>query len=92
MSTDFVPIYTANGHLNAEIIKGLLESNGIRVFLSGESLGTSYGLTMGPLAEVDVLVPASQVEDAQNVIDAMERGDFDTPIDDNEIGDLEDNS
>ena len=79
MHSDYEIVYTAHGQLDAEMIKGLLEANGIQALVAGESVGTSYGLTIGPLADRDILVPARQADDARSILDAMERGDLEKP-------------
>jgi hypothetical protein len=79
MASEFQTVYRTSGQLNAESIKLLLESAGIQVLLAGESIGSVYGLGIGPLAEVEILVPSSQVEVAQDLLTAMENGDLELP-------------
>jgi hypothetical protein len=76
------PVYSTEGQLEAEIIKGFLEAQGLNVVLSQESVGRTLGLSAGTLGEVMVLVPETQVEDAKNLLKAMERGDFENDIPD----------
>lgn len=78
MKPDLVVIYTASGQFQAEIIKGLLQAAGIPVQLTQESTGAVYALTVGPLGEVEVLVPETYAEQAEALIAAMERGELDT--------------
>lgn len=73
---NFVKISTAYGDLDAEMLKGFLEAQGINVTLSQESLGKTYGLSVGSLGTVDVLVPEDQEADALNILAAMEAGEF----------------
>jgi Putative prokaryotic signal transducing protein len=77
------------GELNAELIKGLLESQGIPVMLSQEGLGHSVlSLTVGPLGRVQVLVPSSLVPRAQQVLSDYENGLFESPdTQDSQTGD-----
>jgi len=67
-------VYIAEGMLQAESIKILLESFGITAFVNQESAGTTYGLTVGFLGEVEVIVPLNQVEEAKKIIADMEAG------------------
>jgi hypothetical protein len=60
--------------LEAETVKILLESFGIPAFTNQESAGTTYGLTVGPLGEVDVLVPMDYLKDAIKIIEDMRSG------------------
>jgi hypothetical protein len=74
-------VYTANGRLEAETVKILLESFGIAAYINQESAGAAYGLTVGPLGEVDVLVPKEDLEDARKIIEEMNAGNLE--VDDN---------
>lgn len=67
-------VYVADGMLEAESVKILLESFGITAFVNQESAGTTYGLTVGILGEVDVIVPLTQVDEAKQIIADMESG------------------
>jgi hypothetical protein len=71
-------IGVAAGDLQAEILKGLLEAQGIPVVLSQEGAGQTFGLTVGRLGEVDILVPTHLVPQAQQVLDDYVQGKFDS--------------
>jgi len=71
-----IQVYATEGQLEAEMIKGFLEAQGMDVILSQESIGRTYGLTAGRLGQVKILVPESQAEEATNILEAMERGDY----------------
>ena len=65
------------GDLQAEIFKGLLEAQGIQVWLSQEGGGHSaYSLTIGKLGAVHLLVPASQSEAARAVLQDYYAGKY----------------
>jgi hypothetical protein len=81
MPAQWMPVYTAAGQLQAQIIASLLQSAGIAARLNQESAGTVYAFTVGPLGEVDVLVPAAQLAEAQALIADYERGRLETPDD-----------
>lgn len=72
---DLVTVYTAQGLLQAEVIKGKLESAGIPVLLAYESVGPIYGLTVDGLGQVRVQVPARYADDAQVVLADDEAAD-----------------
>ena len=76
MTENWVSVITVQGELQAEILRGLLEAQGVPVQLSGEGVARVYGLTAGPLAEVDLLVPETKLPDAQDVIRAYNAGEF----------------
>lgn len=69
-----ITVTTVSGMLEAQIIRGLLEAGGLNVLLSGEAVGSVIGLGIGPLAEVDVLVPANQVSEAQAILNDYQAG------------------
>lgn len=82
-------VFTAYGQLEADMIRLMLEAAGISVILRRESAGAVYGLTVGPLGEVHLYVPASQLEDAQQLIQSMQSGEFEKQSDE-EDWDIED--
>ena len=73
---DYESVYSASGMLDAELIKGLLESFEIEAILLGESVGTTYGLTVTPTGKVEVMVENSMVERAKEIIQQYEKGDL----------------
>ncbi len=69
-------IISVQGELQAEVFRGLLEAQGIPVHLSQEGVARAYGLGVGPLSEVEIMVPETYFQDAQKVIDKYQAGDF----------------
>jgi len=55
--------------LEAQIIKGRLESEGIPVLLSYESAGVVYGITVDGIGEVRIMVPESLEAEARAILD-----------------------
>jgi len=62
-----VTVRTAK-YLEAQIIKGRLESEGIPVLLSYESAGLIYGITVDGLGEVKIMVPRDLAEEAKEIL------------------------
>jgi len=62
-----VTIYTAK-QMEAQIIKGRLENEGIPALLSYESAGLIYGLTIDGLGEVRIMVPRHLAEEAKKIL------------------------
>ena len=62
-----VTVYVAR-QMEAQIIKGRLESEGIPVLLSYESAGLVYGITVDGLGEVKVMVPKRLAEEAREIL------------------------
>lgn len=63
-----VVVWRATHQMEAEVVKGRLESAGIPAIIRGEALGAIYGLTSGSLAEMSVLVPAPLAEKAEALL------------------------
>jgi len=93
-SIEYVEVYSANGQLEADMIRLMLEASGLHVITNQESAGAVYGLTVGPLGEVRILVPETEVEEANTLLQAMEEGklESDLPLDTTpEANDADDN-
>jgi Putative prokaryotic signal transducing protein len=73
---EWVVLEYVPGDLQAEILRGLLEAQGIPVFMSQESAGRAIGLTVGPLGEVTLLVRAEDLQEAQRVLEDYRSGRF----------------
>jgi hypothetical protein len=76
------------GSFQAEILRGLLEAQGISVVLSQEGAGHSaYVATVGPLGRVQILVPAHQLSSARKILDDYYSGAYEDlpPLDDGEM-------
>jgi hypothetical protein len=67
-----VTVRTAK-YMEAQIIKGRLESEGIPVLLSYESLGLIYGLTIDGLGDVKIMVPKHLAEEAKEILRVTEK-------------------
>ncbi len=65
---NMVVVYKAYGELQAQVIKGRLESEGIPVYVQNEALGT-FGFTVDKLGEFRILVPADREKDAVAIIE-----------------------
>ena len=62
-----VTVCTAR-QMEAQIIQGRLESEGIPALLSYESAGLVYGLTVNGLGEVKIMVPERLAEEAKEIL------------------------
>ena len=74
MQERFVRLDTVEGKLQAEIIRGMLEAQGIETMLSQESAASIYGLGVGPMAEVEILVRPEQLDQARKLLEAYNAG------------------
>ena len=65
------------GKLMGELLCGLLNAEGVRARFSQEAIGNSvFPVTVGPLAEVQILVPEAEVERAKMILDDYYAGKF----------------
>jgi hypothetical protein len=81
---EYVEVYSAFGQLQADMIRLMLEAAGLHVLTRGESAGAVYGLTVGTLGEVKVLVLQSEEQSALDFITAMEEGRLENPAGEND--------
>ena len=70
----WVPLADKVSPAEAEVLKGLLESQGIPVYIAREGAGRALGLVVGPLGLAQVLVPASRRSEARQVYQAFLEG------------------
>lgn len=61
-------IYRAQGMLEAEAVKGRLETSGIPAAFDYESIGRTFGLTIDGLGEVRILVPIDRAAEARELL------------------------
>jgi hypothetical protein len=65
-------VYTASGQIQAHVIKGRLESEGIPVLLRYDSGSTVFALTVDGLGEVEILVPRTEAARARQILSQPE--------------------
>ncbi len=76
-------VETVSGDIYPELIRGLLESNGIPVILSQEGAGKSaYHFSVGPLSQVEIIVPSENLAQARELIDAFFAGKLESSFED----------
>jgi len=71
----------AAGELQAELMRGLLEAQGVSVHLAFEGAARALGVTIGSFGEVDIMVPESELPAAQDIIAGYQAGEFEEPDD-----------
>jgi len=69
-------VFIANGMLEAESLRLLLQSFGIEATINQEAAGRAYGLTTGPFGEAEISVEDKDLEDAKKIIKEMEDGNL----------------
>lgn len=74
MEEPILVVGKASGMIEAEILRGFLQSMGIDVWLSREAASTAYGLGVGPMAEVELLVRSDQASAARQALAEYQSG------------------
>jgi hypothetical protein len=69
-------VFVANGQLQAEQVRGFLQSAGIHGSLRGESLSKTHGLTLDGLGRVEVLVAEEDEPQARSLLASADAGAF----------------
>ncbi len=68
MNEKWVVVSYPKTPVEASIVKGLLESEGIPVFVQQEAIGKVYGMTLDGLGQIKILVPAERKDDAEQLL------------------------
>jgi hypothetical protein len=74
--SEMVEVYRAWGRARADLIRSVLEGNGIQTALFGEGRNAAYNFTIGSMAEIRVMVAADDLDAARAVLDAADRGEL----------------
>jgi len=69
---ELVEVWRTQGEVDAQLIKSLLEGNGIDSMLSGESLRLTHGFTVDGLALVKILVRPVDAKRSCDIIASRE--------------------
>ena len=80
------------GEMEAEILRGMLEAQGIKVWISQEGAGRVYGLGVGRLGRVQILVPEDDMVRSKALLEEyyagqLENQDFDLSNEEQEDAD-----
>ncbi len=65
---ELVVVFVSQGPLAAEVARSKLEANGIPAMLRYQAIGRVLGLTVDGLGQVEVLVQASHLRAAREVL------------------------
>jgi len=68
-----VQVFRAADNMQAQIIKSLLEANGIPCVLTGEAVSRIYPITVDGLGEVPILVREEDAQAARAVLEKSTR-------------------
>ena len=81
MGDDFVRVFASHSWLEAEIVKGRLEAEGIAVRLEGEHEGPY------PVGPAELFVPSSVEAQARRVLAQIESGSYEAENEDDQASD-----
>lgn len=97
---EWVLVDTCAGQLQADLVRGLLEAQGILVWLNQAGAAHAYAMTVGSMGRVEVLVPSIELERAQLILEDYYSGNLDDiglqgiedvpPVEDSDLADDED--
>jgi hypothetical protein len=62
--------------IQANVVRGVLETTGVPVYMWGEHLGVTHNFLAAASGGIRLQVPRDQVAHAKEVLAAFERGDF----------------
>lgn len=63
-------MYRASGELEAQVVRGLLESAGIPSLMQGNAALSIHTFIMDGMGEVSIMVTAERAEEARRIIEA----------------------
>lgn len=65
--SDFRTVFIATDSVQAHLVKGLIESEGIRVYLRGEALSGAVGELPATVMQIEVQVPSEDYPEAREI-------------------------
>ncbi len=65
-----VSIYTAHGEMEAQVIRSLLETYGIKSLMQGNAAISVQPFVMDGMGEIKIMVVETQAEEARKIIEA----------------------
>jgi hypothetical protein len=71
---DIVSVAEVPGAMQADMLRGMLEAQGIDVMLSEESAARAIGISLPGLGIVHIMVRAEQAEAAKKIIEEFDSG------------------
>lgn len=70
-----VTVYQAKGEMEAQVIKSLLESQGIVCYFRSSAAPSVHVFTVDGLGEIKILVVESDADDARHLIESHQNSD-----------------
>jgi len=76
MSEQMVPMFQAQGEVEAQQVSAFLRAHGIIATMHGEALRNTHGMVLDGLGAVTLLVPSDDAHRAGELLDQARRGDL----------------
>lgn len=76
MTDPYVVVSTVQGQFVEEQLRSFLEANGIPTQVRGETIRTTYGISIDGIGSVEILVPREMANEARELLTQVERGEF----------------
>jgi hypothetical protein len=76
VTEDYVVVSTVQGQFTEQQIRAFLEAHGIPTHVKGETLRTTYGISVDGLGTVEILVAPEQADEARELLARAERGEL----------------
>ena len=70
MPDDLIQVYKARGELEAQVIRGLLESAGIPALMQGNAATSIHPFIADGMGEIKIMVSAARADEAKRIIEA----------------------
>jgi hypothetical protein len=70
-----IEVYKANGELEAQTIKGMLDSYGIPSILRSNAAGSVHSFVFDGMGVVRIMVPEAYAEEAEKIINSEYQSD-----------------
>lgn len=76
MTQDYVVVSTVQGQFTEQQIRAFLEAHGIATHVRGETLRTTYGISVDGIGAVEILVARDLADEARELLARAERGEL----------------
>ena len=73
---DYVAVHETHGPIEEAQLRSFLEAHGVRVRVRGEALRFTHGIAVDGIGAAVIEVPATQVEQAKDLIARVEAGEL----------------
>ena len=70
----FIAVSTVQGQFAEEQVRAFLEAHGIPTQVRGETLRTTYGISIDGIGRVEILVPHERADEARELLQQAESG------------------